>query len=110
VLADNAVKYTPPGTEIRLCCRRSALAGIEFLVSDNGPGIPEDELPHLFDKFFRGRNAARHSGTGIGLYLARSVVISHGGSLTARNLPGGGAEFRVWLPDGTLLLPSGTMQ
>lgn len=99
VLADNAVKYTPPGSEVRLSCRRAQDHGVEFRVRDNGPGIHDDELPRLFDKFFRGRGAMQQSGSGIGLYLARSVVASHGGSLTAHNIPGGGAEFRVWLPD-----------
>lgn len=102
VLSDNAVKYTPPGTTIRLVCRpvpQTYGGGVEFLVRDNGPGIPEDELPHLFDKFFRGRRAAREAGTGIGLHLAHSVVASHGGTLTACNATGGGAEFRLWLPN-----------
>jgi PAS domain S-box-containing protein len=100
VLADNAVKYTPPGSAIRLGCRRAANHGVEFSVRDNGAGIPEDELPRLFDKFFRGRGGTQQPGSGIGLYLARSVVASHGGTLTAHNLPAGGVEFRVWLPDG----------
>lgn len=99
VLADNAVKYTPPGSKIQISCRRAADQGIEILVRDNGPGIQRDELPRLFNKFFRGRHGAQHSGTGIGLHLARSVVESHGGSLTVRNIPGSGAEFRVWLPE-----------
>lgn len=98
VLGDNAVKYTPPGSEIRLGCREAG-EGVEFYVRDNGPGVPADELPRLFDKFFRGRGAAQQSGTGIGLHLARSVVASHGGSLTACNRVGGGMEFKVWLPD-----------
>ncbi len=102
VLSDNAVKYTPPGTTIRLVGRSVPPVpegGVEFLVCDNGSGIPEDELPHLFDKFFRGRRAARQSGTGIGLHLAHSVVVSHGGTLTVCNAAGGGAEFRLWLPE-----------
>lgn len=99
VLSDNAVKYTPPGTTIQLVCRTVQAGGVEFLVRDNGPGIPDDELPHLFDKFFRGRSAARQSGTGIGLHLAHSVVASHSGTLAVCNAADGGAEFRLWLPD-----------
>jgi len=98
VLTDNAVKYTPAGSEIRLCCRPAADQGIEFLISDNGPGIPPDELPQVFKKFFRGRRTGHLAGFGVGLHLAHSVVTSHGGTLTVRNLPQGGAEFRVWLP------------
>lgn len=102
VLADNAVIYTPPGSEIKLQCRAAAQGGVELLVSDNGPGIPEDELPYVFDKFFRGRSAVNHSGAGIGLYLAQNVARAHGGTLAARNRPEGGAEFRLWLPGGSV--------
>ncbi len=98
VLTDNAVKYTPAGSEVRLSCRPAEGQGIEFLISDNGPGIPPDELPHVFEKFFRGRAAGHLAGFGVGLHLAHAVVKSHGGTLTVRNLPQGGAEFRVWLP------------
>jgi PAS domain S-box-containing protein len=100
IIADNAVKHTPPGSTIQLCCRRADNQGIAFLVSDNGPGIAADELPHVFEKFFRGRSAAQNTGSGIGLHLARSVVESHGGTLTVRNLPTGGAEFTVLLSNG----------
>jgi PAS domain S-box-containing protein len=99
VLTDNAVKHTPPGTEICLSCRPARGNGVEFLIADNGPGIPPDELSQIFDKFFRGRKAGQTVGSGLGLHLAQSVVESHGGSLSARNLAQGGAEFRVWLPD-----------
>lgn len=99
VLVDNAVIYTPAGSVVRLQCRSAPGGGIEFVVSDNGSGIPEDELPHIFEKFFRGRRAFEHSGTGLGLYLAASVAEAHGGTLSARNLPQCGAEFTLWLPD-----------
>jgi PAS domain S-box-containing protein len=99
VLVDNAVKYTPAGSEIRLSCRPAHDNGIEFLVSDNGSGIPPEELTRIFDKFFRGRGSAQQAGSGMGLHLARSVVESHGGTLTVLNLPEGGAEFSVWLPN-----------
>ncbi|MGE5758250.1 MAG: ABC transporter substrate-binding protein [Sideroxydans sp.] len=98
VLTDNAVKYTPAGSEIRLSCRSARGHGTEFLIADNGSGIPPEELPHVFEKFFRGRRAGQLTGSGLGLHLACSVVESHGGALTVRNLPEGGAEFRVWLP------------
>jgi PAS domain S-box-containing protein len=100
VLSDNAVKYTPPGTVVWLICRPEP-GGTVFIVRDTGAGIPEDELPHVFDKFFRGRSAVRQSGTGVGLHLAHSVVVSHGGSLTVRNADSGGAEFTLWLPART---------
>lgn len=98
ILADNAVKYTPAGTTVTLSCRRVHDGGTEFIVADNGPGIPADELPHVFEKFFRGRSAADNTGTGLGLHLARSVVESHGGNLTVRNVAKGGTEFTIRLP------------
>jgi len=98
ILADNAVKYTPPGTRVMLLGHNAPQGGIELRVSDNGPGIDEEELPHIFDKFFRGRSASREAGSGLGLHLARAVVEMHGGTLTGRNRPGGGAQFTIWLP------------
>lgn len=98
VLADNAVLYTPPGSVVRLHCRAAKQGGVEFVVSDNGSGIPEDELPYVFERFFRGRRSAGHSGTGLGLYLARISAEAHGGTLTACNLSDGGAEFTLWIP------------
>ncbi len=98
VLTDNAVKYTPSGSTITLSCRPAQKGGVEFMIADDGLGIPQDELPHIFEKYFRGRRTGQLAGSGLGLYLAHSVVESHGGTLSARNLPQGGAEFRVWLP------------
>ncbi|HEY0844017.1 MAG TPA: CHASE domain-containing protein [Noviherbaspirillum sp.] len=97
VLADNAVKYTPPGSRVML--KASAVrGGIEFIVADDGHGIPDNELPHVFDKFFRGRRASQQTGSGLGLHMARRVVEMHGGTLTAHNRAEGGAQFRIWLP------------
>lgn len=98
VLTDNAVKYTPAGSTIRLACRMAPDGGVELLVSDNGPGISPDELPHVFEKFFRCRASADRTGTGLGLHLAQTVVNAHGGVIDARSALGKGAEFRIWLP------------
>jgi signal transduction histidine kinase len=97
VLADNAVKYTPAGTQVTLRAQ-AAPDGIEFIVADDGEGIPDSELPHVFDKFFRGRRASQQTGSGLGLHMARQVVEMHGGTITARNRAEGGAQFRIWLP------------
>jgi two-component system phosphate regulon sensor histidine kinase PhoR len=72
--------------------------GVEFLVRDHGRGIPEAELARVFDKSFRGSNAAGIPGSGLGLYMARSVVDVHGGTVSARNVSESGTEFRIWLP------------
>ena len=98
ILTDNAVKYTAAGTRISLVGRNAAQGGIELVVTDNGAGIADEELPHIFDKFFRGRSAAQQAGSGLGLHLARAVVEMHGGTLAARNGVEGGAQFTIWLP------------
>lgn len=98
VLADNAVKYTLPGSRILLRATGTG-DGIAFTVADNGRGIPSNELPQVFDKFFRGLSASQQSGSGLGLHLARSVAEMHGGTLAAGNRPEGGAQFTFWLPN-----------
>jgi PAS domain S-box-containing protein len=98
ILADNAVKYTAAGSHITLRCSAGPNGDVRFDVSDDGAGVASDELPLLFDKFFRGRSAASQSGSGMGLHLARSVVESHGGTLLAINNSEGGAKFTISLP------------
>ncbi|MBE3027618.1 PAS domain-containing sensor histidine kinase [Janthinobacterium sp. GW458P] len=97
ILLDNAVKFSPPGSSITVAGRRASAGGVELCVRDEGPGVPEAELAHIFEKGFRGTHAA-HPGAGLGLYMARAVVDVHGGSLQGHNLPEGGAVFRIWLP------------
>jgi signal transduction histidine kinase len=96
VLVDNALRYSPPGTPIALA-GRLAEGGIELLVRDYGDGVPPAELDRIFAKAYRGANAGHCAGSGLGLYMARSVVEVHGGTVEARNLAPG-AEFRIWLP------------
>lgn len=97
VLVDNALHYSPQAAPIALSGRLEA-GGIALLVRDLGSGVPEGELAHIFGKFARGSNAGSRPGSGLGLYMARSVVEVHGGSLTADNHPDGGAVFSLWLP------------
>jgi PAS domain S-box-containing protein len=98
ILLDNAIKYTGDNIPIELVGRIATEGGVEFLVRDHGAGIPEAELPHVFDKAYRGSNAASVAGSGLGLYMARSIVDVHGGTVTARNVSESGTEFRIWLP------------
>lgn len=110
VLLDNAVKYAPAGSPIELVGAAAPEGGVELLVLDRGLGIAADEMPLLFDKSFRGRNAIGQPGSGLGLYMARSVIEVHGGTLTVRNRGAGGAAFRIWLPfqlDSRKILASG---
>ncbi|MCA8292845.1 sensor histidine kinase [Burkholderia sp. AU30198] len=96
-LADNAVKYTPGGTRIVLRGRR-AREGVELEVADDGPGIPPADLPHVFDRFYRGRNVGRKPGTGLGLPQARSMVEMQGGTLSLVSVAGHGCRATVFLP------------
>lgn len=98
ILLDNALKYTSDNAAIELLGKAAAEGGVEFVVRDDGPPIPQDELAQLFDKGFRGRAAAGVPGSGLGLYMARAVVEVHGGTLTVENLSESGKNFRIWLP------------
>jgi PAS domain S-box-containing protein len=98
ILLDNAIKYTSENIPIELVGRIATEGGVEFLVRDHGAGIPAAELPHVFDKAYRGSNAAGVAGSGLGLYMARSIADVHGGTVSARNVSESGTEFRIWLP------------
>ncbi len=96
-LADNAVKYTPAGSSVSLRATSDAGAAT-IVVADDGPGIAADELPRIFEKYFRGRTAVSHPGTGLGLPLARHVITQIGGTIDAASQPGQGTTFTIRLP------------
>ncbi|MES2018222.1 MAG: PAS domain-containing sensor histidine kinase [Pseudomonadota bacterium] len=96
VLVENALQYSPAGKPVALAGRRVD-DGVELLVRDAGKGVPVSECDTIFDKQYRGSNAIG-AGSGLGLYMARSVIEVHGGSISVRNVEIGGAEFRIWLP------------
>jgi len=97
ILLDNALRYTPAGSGVLVLGRRRE-NGVELALRDAGPGVPTADAPRIFDKGYRGSNAAGLPGSGLGLYMARSVVEVHGGTLQHAASPEGGAEFRLWLP------------
>jgi PAS domain S-box-containing protein len=101
VLLDNAIKYTKPDTAIELIGKKAMAGGIELVVRDHGDGIAQADLAQVCDKSFRGANAAGIAGSGLGLYMARSVVDVHGGTLEVKNHPERGVECRIWLPAPT---------
>ncbi len=98
-LLANAAKFTPPHGRIEVELHRDATDAV-LTVSDTGPGIPDDELPHVFDRFWRGRASGPASGSGVGLAVVQSIVSAHGGTVTAENNATGGARFTVRLPIG----------
>lgn len=71
---------------------------MEFAVRDSGPGIPATELPHLFDRFYRGDRSRHLPGNGLGLSLARAVAHAHGGEIRVESSPGTGSTFILSLP------------
>jgi len=94
-LVDNAIKYTPPGELVELGAVQQE-DKVRFWVQDHGPGISEEDLPHIFERFYRGRNATG-PGSGLGLSIVASLVQAHGGKVWAESEAGQGARFIVEL-------------
>jgi two-component system OmpR family sensor kinase len=112
-LLDNAIKHTPEGSRVAL--RGEVEAGwVSIHVDDTGPGIPEDELSRIFQRFYqldKARSGGRGRGVGLGLAISREIVQAHGGRLVAQSVVGRGSRFTVQLPiirpdDKTLARPS----
>lgn len=100
-IVDNAIKYTPEGSVIEINTRRQDHM-VEVSVSDNGPGIPDEQKPHIFDMFYSGANKVADSrrSLGLGLALCKSIVTAHGGTIEVRDHEPGGATFLFTLPGG----------
>jgi two-component system sensor histidine kinase MprB len=105
-LLDNAAKFSGPGGQVRV----TLTADGRLSVHDSGPGVPEEALPHVFERFFRAAEARGLPGSGLGLAIVRQTAASHGGTVTLRNAPEGGAvvEFTIppaWEPEALLPVP-----
>jgi two-component system sensor histidine kinase BaeS len=96
-LLGNALKFTSAGGTVTIRTREDGPNSV-LEVADTGVGIPADELPHIFDRFWRGQAAAQTSGSGIGLAIAAELVQAHGGTLTAASEPGEGTRLTLTLP------------
>jgi signal transduction histidine kinase len=95
-LVDNATKFTPEGGAVSVAlCQEEGWVNV--LVEDSGIGIPEEDLPELFSRFHRGRNAAAYPGSGLGLAIVNAIAESHGGQVAAENTARG-AQFTLRLP------------
>jgi two-component system sensor histidine kinase MprB len=99
-LIDNAIKYSPPGEPVEV-----RLHAGELSVRDHGPGISDEDLPHVFNRFYRGAEARGRPGSGLGLAIVRQVAGQQGGSVAAEPAPGGGTLMRLRLPGTETIEP-----
>jgi len=97
ILLDNAIKYTPQGGEVSVRVREVD-GWVEVVVSDTGIGIREEEMPRIFERFYRADKARARGGSGLGLAIARQVAEAHGGSIEVRSRAGEGSTFVVRIP------------
>lgn len=102
-LLDNAAKWSPPGGTVVV-----RLAEGTLTVDDAGPGIAEEDLPHVFDRFYRSQESRSMPGSGLGLSIVRQVAERHSGSVTAGASPTGGARLTMWLPGAHAPVPDWT--
>jgi signal transduction histidine kinase len=98
-LIDNALRYAPPDTAVKFLAQGTGDGGVLIAVEDAGAGIASDEIPKLFQKYFRGRAAQSKPGAGLGLYLVERIARLHGGSVRVENEPGMGCRFVFVLPE-----------
>ncbi|QWC85818.1 PAS domain S-box protein [Nocardioidaceae bacterium] len=105
-VVDNALKFSPDGAEVTVCLEPHE-DGIRVRVSDQGMGIPADEVEHVFQRFYRARNANEHAiqGPGLGLSLAETILRLHGGELVLRSTEGAGTQVDVVFPQQRQLRP-----
>jgi two-component system, OmpR family, sensor histidine kinase MprB len=91
-LLDNAAKWSPDDGEVEVAVRDGVV-----VVRDHGPGIDEEDLPHVFDRFYRARSARGLAGSGLGLAIVRQVAEAHGGTVVAERAEGGGTKMTLRL-------------
>lgn len=92
----NSINHSPRGGKVEVILSNSASPTVK--ITDNGPGITQDELPHLFERFYQGHSDRQAKGSGLGLYLTRQIIEAHGGTIWAGNRTPHGALFGFHLP------------
>jgi two-component system OmpR family sensor kinase len=97
-LVDNALKHTPEGGTVWISAAQSPERYVTLKVSDTGGGIPAEQLPHIFKRFYRADSPGGKSGAGLGLAIAREIIRAHGGTITVASVSGKGSTFSVNLP------------
>jgi signal transduction histidine kinase len=105
-LLDNAIKYTPAGGKVAVEVSAGPNHSVSIVVKDSGMGISEKDLPHIFERFYRGDPSRSEAGAGLGLSFARAVARAHGGDITVESSGPSGATFRIELPTAALPGPS----
>jgi two-component system sensor histidine kinase BaeS len=94
---DNAAKYTQPGGQIKVALAGND-GGATLTVADNGAGIAAEDLPHIFERFYRADHSRKAGGTGLGLSIAQWIAEQHGATIQATSTPGRGTTFTVRFP------------
>jgi signal transduction histidine kinase len=97
-LLDNALKHTPAGGDVSITAQHNNSNFIEVSIADTGPGIPAEQMRHIFERFYRADASTGQAGAGLGLAIAKQIVLAHGGDINAKSRLGKGTEFIVRLP------------
>jgi signal transduction histidine kinase len=108
ILLENAIKYSSDHSLVTIECKTLGLGRYEIIISDQGCGIPQKDIPFIFERFYRVDKArSRDSGgNGIGLAIAATIVNNHGGEITVSSIVNQGSSFHVYLPVKNNILPN----